>query len=78
MQTIEEKPLEKMDILRPFRIGDIVEGQVIGIGRSSVYLNLGPQGTGVIFGREFKEEKEHLLFRCDISCAACARCEWLR
>jgi len=60
MQTIEEKPLEKMDILRPFRIGDIVEGQVVGIGRSSVYLNLGPQGTGVIFGREFKEEKDQL------------------
>ncbi|MDA1337625.1 MAG: S1 RNA-binding domain-containing protein [bacterium] len=60
MQTLQEKPIEKMELFRPFRIGDIVEGQVIGIGRSSVYLNLGPQGTGIIFGREFKEEKEQL------------------
>ena len=60
MQTTEEKPAEKMELFRPFRIGDIVEGQVIGIGRSSVYLNLGPQGTGIIFGKEFQEEKNQL------------------
>ena len=60
MQTMQEKPPEKADVLRLFRIGDIVEGQVIGIGRSSVYLNLGPQGTGIIFGREFQEEKDQL------------------
>jgi len=60
MQTmVQEKP-EKTELLRPFRMGDIVEGVVIGIGRSAVYLNLGPQGTGVIFGREFLEEKERL------------------
>ena len=60
MQTMQEKPLEKTDVLRLFRIGDIVEGQIIGTGRSSVYLNLGPQGTGIIFGREFQEEKDQL------------------
>jgi len=60
MQTIQEKPLEKMEVLRPFRVGEIVEGIVIGIGRSSVYLNLGPRGTGIIFGREFLEEKTQL------------------
>ncbi|MCH7828703.1 S1 RNA-binding domain-containing protein [Patescibacteria group bacterium] len=51
---------EKLEMLRPFRVGDIVEGIVIGIGRSSVYLNLGPRGTGIIFGREFLEEKDQL------------------
>jgi len=56
---VQEKP-EKTEVLRLFRMGDIVEGVVIGIGRSSVYLNLGPQGTGVIFGREFLEEKDRL------------------
>jgi len=57
---MQEKPLEKMEALRPFRVGDIVEGIIIGIGRSSVYLNLGPRGTGIIFGREFLEEKDQL------------------
>ena len=60
MQTTEEKAPEKLELLRPFRVGDIVEGVVLGIGRSAVYLNLGPQGTGVIFGREFLEEKDQL------------------
>jgi len=60
MQTmVQEKP-EKTEMLRLFRVGDIVEGIVIGIGRSAVYLNLGPQGTGIIFGREFLEEKDRL------------------
>jgi small subunit ribosomal protein S1 len=60
MQTmVQEKP-ENTELLRPFRVGDIVDGVVVGIGRSAVYLNLGPQGTGIIFGREFLEEKERL------------------
>ena len=37
-----------------------MEGPVIGIGRSAVYLDLGPQGCGVIYGREFLEEKSSL------------------
>lgn len=46
--------------MRPFKVGDLIEGEVIGIGRSAVFLNLGPQGTGIIFGREFLEEKSAL------------------
>ncbi|MDP2734789.1 MAG: S1 RNA-binding domain-containing protein, partial [bacterium] len=60
MQAMLADKQEKMDMLKPFRVGDIVEGTVIGIGRSAVYLDLGPQGTGVIFGKEFLEEKERL------------------
>lgn len=45
---------------KPFRLGDLVEGRVIGIGRSAVYLDLGPQGTGIIYGREFLAEKRAL------------------
>lgn len=37
-----------------------MEGTVIGIGRSSIYLDLGPQGTGIIYGRAFMEEKDAL------------------
>ncbi|HEY4509884.1 MAG TPA: S1 RNA-binding domain-containing protein [Candidatus Paceibacterota bacterium] len=53
-----DKP--KFEVIKPFRAGDLVEGTVIGIGRSCVYLNLGPQGTGIIYGREFLEEKTAL------------------
>lgn len=47
----------RADALKPFRVGDVVEGKVVGIGRSAVFLDLGPQGTGIIYGREFLEEK---------------------
>jgi len=34
-------------------VGDLVEGPVISIEKSSVYVDLGPFGTGIIYGREF-------------------------
>ncbi|MES2216034.1 MAG: S1 RNA-binding domain-containing protein [Patescibacteria group bacterium] len=34
-------------------IGDLVEGPVIAIEKSSVYVDLAPFGTGIIYGREF-------------------------
>lgn len=58
--SLPEKPREKQDLIRPYRTGDIVEGTVIGTGRSSLFLNLGPQGTGIIYGKEFLNEKGSL------------------
>lgn len=34
-------------------IGDLVEGPVIAIEKSHVYIDLAPFGTGIIYGREF-------------------------
>ncbi len=34
-------------------IGDLVEGPVINIEKSAVYVDLAPFGTGIIYGREF-------------------------
>lgn len=34
-------------------VGDIVEGKVINTHRSSVFIDLGVYGTGIIYGREF-------------------------
>jgi len=34
-------------------VGDLVEGPVISVEKSSVYVDLGPFGTGIIYGREF-------------------------
>ena len=56
-QTLDPQSAEQ---LRPYRLGDIVEGTVVGIGRSSLFLDLSPQGTGIIWGREFLGEKDTL------------------
>ncbi|MDP3901226.1 MAG: S1 RNA-binding domain-containing protein [bacterium] len=55
-----QSPSETAELLRPYKVGDIVEGSVVGIGRSAVYLDLAPQGTGIIYGREFLDEKDAL------------------
>jgi small subunit ribosomal protein S1 len=39
-------------------IGSTVEGTVVTRDRSALYIDLGIQGTGVIYGREFYEAKE--------------------
>lgn len=36
-------------------VGDLVEGTVIDIGKQTVYLDLGPVGTGVIYGVELQD-----------------------
>ena len=63
-QTAEEKAVEEKkaksvmakvlnDSMTPPSNGDIMEGSVIGIERSAVYIDLGAIGTGIIFGREY-------------------------
>lgn len=41
-------------------VGDIVEGVVIAVDRSVVYIDLSPVGTGIIYGREFTVAKDIL------------------
>jgi len=52
--------LEKKDFLNPANVGEIVEGKIVGKGRSAVFLDLGPIGTGIIYGREFYTAKEKM------------------
>ncbi|MCP6718295.1 MAG: S1 RNA-binding domain-containing protein [Patescibacteria group bacterium] len=52
--------LEKNELLRPIKIGELVEGKVVGKGRSSVFVDLGPVGTGIIYGKEFYDAKYKL------------------
>jgi len=35
----------------PPQIGDLVEGPVLAIEKSSIYIDLAPFGTGIIYGR---------------------------
>ncbi len=37
----------------PPQVGDLVEGPVIAIEKSSIFVDLAPFGTGIIYGREF-------------------------
>ena len=58
-------PIEKKNInidikSRPLKIEETVEGTIIGVGRSSVFLDLGIQGVGIIFGKEFIDAKQKL------------------
>jgi len=41
------------DSVTPPNVGDVVEGKVIGIEKASVYIDLPPYGTGIIYGKEF-------------------------
>lgn len=49
-----------LETIEEFRVGDLVEGKVIAINRSTVYIDLPPFGTGIIYGREFLVAKDIL------------------
>ncbi len=40
-------------IANPPSLGDVVEGEVIDLDKSAVYIDLPPFGTGIIYGREY-------------------------
>jgi small subunit ribosomal protein S1 len=52
--------LDKNNFSKPAKVGEIVEGEVVGTGRSSIFLDLGPIGTGIIYGKEFQDSKDKL------------------
>ena len=61
-KTGEDKKVSKKDslmaelatrIVPTPSIGDVVEGPVVAIEKSAVYVDLAPYGTGIIYGREF-------------------------
>ncbi len=41
------------DTANPPTVGDLVEGTVLNIEKSKVYIDLPPFGTGIIYGREY-------------------------
>jgi small subunit ribosomal protein S1 len=52
--------LEKSDLLKPPRIGEIVEGIIIAKEEGGVFLDLGAYGTGIIYGKELSEARDEL------------------
>ena len=50
----------KINESKPSRIGEIIAGKVVGQGRSSLFLDLGAQGTGIIYGKEYSDARTKL------------------
>jgi len=50
-ETVMSKILN--DSATPPSVGDLIEGPVIAIEKSAIYIDLPPYGTGIIYGREF-------------------------
>ncbi len=48
------------DSLTPPTVGMLVEGPVLAVDKSRVYIDLFPFGTGIIYGREFLNAKDIL------------------
>lgn len=42
------------------KLGDVIEGPVVAIGRARVFVDLHPYGTGIIYGREYLSARETL------------------
>ncbi len=42
----------------PPSVDDIVEGDVLATDKSALYVDLSPYGTGIIYGREFRNARE--------------------
>lgn len=55
-----KKLLDQNSLVNPLKTGEIVEGKMINKGRASVFLDLSPRGTGIIYGKEFYEAKGKL------------------
>jgi len=53
---VMEKYAEKMQKLP--ENGDVVEGTVIGLEKTELYIDLPPFGTGIIYGREFMSARD--------------------
>lgn len=50
----------KSKVISPPKLGEIVEGEIVAIGRSKVFVDLGAQGIGIIYGREFHKSQQVL------------------
>jgi len=55
-----KKMLGQNNLLKPPKIGEIIQGKIVNKGKASVFLDLGTLGTGIIYGKEFYEAKDKL------------------
>ena len=66
--AVEQKQTKKKSVMDDFlsatknppQAGDLIEGVVIAIERSHIYIDLPPFGTGILYGREFMNARDIL------------------
>ena len=61
--VVEERVFTELEAMldkaaSPIVADKLIEGPVIGIEKASVYIDLGPYGTGIIYGREYRNARE--------------------
>ncbi len=56
----------------PPKVGDLVEGKIIGVGKNKVYADIPPFGTGIIYGREYMNARD-ILRKVNIGDAIAAK-----
>ena len=55
---MEKTIVKKVDANNPLSIGATIEGKVVARDRSSLFIDLGILGTGIIYGKEFYAVKD--------------------
>lgn len=55
-----QKLSERYNLMTTLKPGDIVRGKILAIEGSAVFVDLSPQGTGIIWGKEFFEVKDKI------------------
>ncbi|MFH1037002.1 MAG: S1 RNA-binding domain-containing protein, partial [Patescibacteria group bacterium] len=55
-----KEQIEKTGAARTPKIGEIIEGKIIGLKKGAMYVDFGSVGAGIIYGKEFNEAKEAL------------------
>lgn len=58
--TLKTLKKVKTEIVCPPKIGELLEGKIISKGKSTLFLDLGAKGIGVIYGKEFFDAKDDL------------------
>lgn len=52
--------LKQEDLLKPPKIGEIIEGKVVAKESGKLFLDLGPIGAGIIYGKEFYDARDKI------------------
>jgi len=60
MKTTIKSKNDLQTLAGPPKAGQTIEGQIIGTNRFAVYVDLGPAGTGIIYGKEYYAAKDLL------------------
>jgi len=56
-KTMKDALLKEKELPRLPQEGDLIEGKIIKLSKTAIILELGPLGTGIIYGGEWKDNR---------------------